>query len=37
MVGVFISDMKNMMKYKKTSSYINRNLKETYNPRVSGV
>ena len=37
MVGVFISDMKNMMKYKKTSSYINRNLKESYNPRVSGV
>ena len=37
MVGVFISDMKNMMKYKKTSSYINRNLKETYNPRISGV
>ena len=37
MVGVFISDMKNMMKYKKTSSYINRNLKESYNPRISGV
>ena len=37
MVGVFISDMKNMMKYKKTSGYINRNLKESYNPRISGV
>ena len=37
MVGVFVSDMKNMMKYKKTSSYINRNLKESYNPRISGV
>ena len=37
MVGVFVSDMKNIMKYKKTSSYINRNLKESYNPRISGV
>jgi len=37
LVGVFVSDMKNMMTYKKTSSYINRNLKESYNPRISGV
>ena len=37
LVGVVVSDMKNMMKYKKTSGYINRNLKESYNPRISGV
>ena len=37
LVGVVVSDLRNMMKYKKTSSYINRNLKESYNPRISGV
>ena len=37
LVGVVVSELKNMMKYKKTSSYINRNLKESYNPRISGV
>ena len=36
-VPMFISDMRKMMKYSKSSQYRNRGLKEGYNPRIVGV
>ena len=36
-VSVFISDLRNAMKYSKSSQYINKGLKESYNPNLSGV
>ena len=36
-VSMFISDMRNSMKYSKSSQYINKNTKESYNPNTTGV
>jgi len=36
-VSVFISDLRNAMKYSKSSQYINKSVKESYNPNLSGV
>ena len=36
-VSMFISDMRNSMKYSKSSQYINKGLKESYNPNTTGV
>lgn len=36
-LGVFISDMKNIMKYDKSSDYIDSNTKKVYNPKVTGI
>jgi hypothetical protein len=34
---VFISDMKNIMKYDKSSDYIDSKTKGVYNPKLKGV
>ena len=36
-VSMFISDMRNSMKYSKSSQYINKSTKESYNPNTTGV
>ena len=36
-VSMFITDFRNAMKYSKSSQYINKGLKESYNPNLSGV
>ena len=36
-VSMFITDFRNSMKYSKSSQYINKGLKESYNPNLSGV
>ena len=36
-LGVFISDMKNIMKYDKSSDYIDSKTKKVYNPKLKGV
>lgn len=36
-LSVFISDMKNIMKYDESSQYINRTTKRGYNPKITGV
>ena len=35
-VSVFISDLRNAMKYSKSSQYINKSVKESYNPNLRG-
>ena len=37
LLAAFISDFRNIMKYDKSSSFIDRSLISTYNPRESGV
>ena len=34
---VFISDMRSIMKYSRSTQYINQTVKETYNPSSIGV
>ena len=36
-VSMFITDFRNAMKYSKSSQYINKGLKESYNPNTTGV
>lgn len=36
-LGVFIGDMRNIMKYPKSSDYIDSNTKKTYNSQLNGV
>jgi len=36
-LAVFISDMKNIMKYAESSQYIDQNTKRGYNPKIMGV
>jgi hypothetical protein len=36
-LGVFISDMRNIMKYDKSSDYIDSNTKKVYNSKLTGV
>ena len=36
-LNVVISDLRRIMKYKKSSQYISRGLKQAYNPRLSGA
>jgi hypothetical protein len=36
-LSVFISDMKNIMKYDESSQYVNQNTKRGYNPKITGV
>ena len=36
-LGVFISDMKSIMKYDKSSDYIDSKTKGVYNPKLKGV
>jgi hypothetical protein len=36
-LSVFISDMKNIMKYAESSQYIDQNTKRGYNPQITGV
>ncbi len=36
-LAVFISDMKNIMKYAESSQYIDQNTKRGYNPKITGV
>lgn len=36
-LGAFIDDMKKIMSYTKSSQYISKTLKKTYNPRITGV
>jgi len=36
-LSVFISDMKNIMKYAQSSQYIDQNTKRGYNPKITGV
>lgn len=36
-LSVFISDMKNIMKYDESSQYIDQNTKRGYNPKITGV
>ena len=36
-VGSFISEHKQIMKYERSSDYISKTLKGTYNPRTSGI
>ena len=36
-LSVFISDMRNMMQYTRSSQYLNQKLKKTYNPNSVGV
>ena len=37
LVSMFITDFRNTMKYSKSSQYINKGLKGTYNPTTTGV
>ena len=34
---LFLTDHKNIMKYNRSSDYISRDIKSTYNPKISGV
>jgi hypothetical protein len=36
-LSVVITDMRNIMKYDRSSQYINQNTKKTYNPNLTGV
>lgn len=36
-LGVFIDDMKKIMKYEESSQYVNDSLKQGYNPRLTGI
>ena len=36
-VSMFITDFRNTMKYSKSSQYVNKGLKESYNPNTTGV
>tara|TARA_Y100000356_G_C11026420_1_gene166184 strand:- start:68 stop:469 length:402 start_codon:yes stop_codon:yes gene_type:complete len=36
-VGAFLSEHKQIMKYERSSDYISKTLKGTYNPRTSGI
>ena len=36
-LSVFVSDMKNIMKYAESSQYIDQNTKRGYNPKITGV
>ena len=36
-LAVFISDMKNIMKYAESSQYVDQNTKRGYNPKITGV
>lgn len=36
-LSVFISDMRNIMKYSRSSQYVNQKVKKTYNPNSVGV
>lgn len=36
-LSVFLSDMRNIMKYGKSSQYINDKTKRAYNPKLKGV
>tara|TARA_B100002019_G_C21246903_1_gene588866 strand:- start:22 stop:777 length:756 start_codon:yes stop_codon:yes gene_type:complete len=36
-LGIFIDDMKKIMSYTQSSQYINKNLKQSYNPRLTGI
>lgn len=36
-LSVFLSDMRNLMKYGKSSQYINDKTKRAYNPKLKGV
>ena len=36
-LSVFVSDMKNIMKYAESSQYVDQNTKRGYNPKVMGV
>ena len=36
-VGSFISEHRQIMKYERSSDYISKTLKGTYNPRISGI
>lgn len=36
-VSMFITDFRNAMKYSKSSQYVNKGLKESYNPNTTGV
>lgn len=36
-LSVFITDMRNIMRYDRSSQYINQNTKETYNPYITGI
>ena len=36
-LSVFVSDMKNIMKYDESSQYIDQNTKRGYNPKITGV
>lgn len=36
-LSAFLSDMRNIMKYSKSSQYINDNTKRAYNPKLKGV
>ena len=35
-LGIYVSDMRRIMKYKPSTDYLNRRLKKVYNPRLSG-
>lgn len=36
-ISVFISDMKNIMRYSESSQYLNQTTKRGYNPKITGV
>ena len=36
-LGAFISEHKQIMNYERSSDFISKRLKNTYNPRISGV
>ena len=36
-IPLFLTDHKNIMRYEKSSDYISRRVKSTYNPRIGGV
>ena len=36
-IPLFLTDHKNIMRYEKSSDYISRKVKSTYNPRIGGV
>ena len=36
-LGVFLDDMKKIMKYAPSSQFVNRKLKQSYNPRLTGI
>jgi hypothetical protein len=36
-LSVFVSDMKNIMKYAESSQYVDQNTKRGYNPKITGV